>query len=746
MGVLTAKKYNAFLQNRNGEKTPSLRNFFAPKFSIKGTEPPSKKYPQSPANTTYTQGIADIFWQQVVQHITNVVTAKKFHNDGVGSMPPLNSVGLKPYAIERASRLKALMLRALNSSHFYKVLSLWLICVVCSPATAQMDSVMLKTVELKANKPQKNGFESLKIDSIALKEYASANLADLLSGNTAIYIKNYSPGGLALPSFRGTGPQHTAIYWNGIPINSSMNSVLDFNLIPIFALDEITVGYGPASLKNGTGGIGGDVALNNKPNTTNGLDISGGAGIGSFGAHKYFGKADYGNGHWVNSTRVYYNEALNDFSFQNLTLLNAPEQTETHASFDNFGIFHQTGFESVNSLFTADLWFHRSFRLIPPAMDVADQGESQYDASLRTAANYTYKAPVYTYNITGGYVRDYLDYINHVDDINSKNYDAEYYLSAGASRVFKEKLKTELGISAMENNAMSQTYHSHSRLTEGLFMNDTFNASPSVLYTVILRQDVVNSLLSPFTFTLALVKEIIPGAVSFRAAAGKNYRNPSLNDLYWFPGGNPNLQTEKSWSGDMGLYLKKRVHNVVFSGNISPFCSYIDNWILWLPANAGYFEAQNLKKVFSYGLETDASVDVKKGKFTWHNKASYSLTYAINQEAVGPNDESVGKQLIYIPQQVFNISSSFIIKSYEAGLNYSINGTRYTTSDNTSYLPPYNLFGVYAVKSFHPLGYAIVLKGRVDNLFNEAYQAVAYRPMPGRYYELILTFNLFKTK
>jgi len=633
---------------------------------------------------------------------------------------------------------------------------LCLICVFCMPAKAQIDTVRLKEVELKANKAPKNGFESLKIDSIALKEYASANLADLLSGYTAIYIKNYSSGGLALPSFRGTGPQHTDIYWNGVPINSSMNSVLDFNLIPIFALDEVTVNYGPASLKDGNGGIGGDIMLNNKPNNTNGIEVSGGAGIGSFGSHKYFGKADYGNGHWVNSTRVYYNESLNDFTFQNTTLLNAPEQTETRASYDNFGIFHQTGYQDSNSIFTADIWYHRAFRLIPPAMDVEDQGESQYDASLRTAANYIYKALNYTYDITGGYIKDYLDYINHTDQVNSKNHDDRYYLSASASCIYMEKLKVQLGANEEEDDAISQTYTFHSRFTESLFLNDTFNASPSSFYTVILRQDVVEDAIgrdvmhrvstSPFTFTMAMEKDIIPGALSFRASVGKNYRMPSLNDMYWYPGGNTNLQTEQSWSGDLGICWRKNIKNMYFNGNISPFFSHIDNWILWLPANAGYFISQNLKKVYSYGLEMDASADVKKGKLIWHNKASYSLTYAINQEAIDANDGSVGKQLIYIPQQVFNISSSIILKSNEAGLNYSINGVRYTTSDNTSFLPSYDLLGIYVAKSFHPFGYAIVLKGRIDNLLNETYQAVAYRPMPGRYYELILTFNLFKTK
>ena len=53
--------------------------------------------------------------------------------------------------------------------------------------------------------------------------------ADYLCSNSSFYIKQY--GALATPTFRGTSSSHTLILWNGIPINSSANGIIDFSSI-----------------------------------------------------------------------------------------------------------------------------------------------------------------------------------------------------------------------------------------------------------------------------------------------------------------------------------------------------------------------------------------------------------------------------------------------------------------------------------------------------------------------------------
>lgn len=43
------------------------------------------------------------------------------------------------------------------------------------------------------------------------------------------------------------------------------------------------------------------------------------------------------------------------------------------------------------------------------------------------------------------------------------------------------------------------------------------------------------------------------GSVVVRASAARNYRYPTLNDLYFRPGGNKNLKPERGWTFDAGL-------------------------------------------------------------------------------------------------------------------------------------------------------------------------------------------------
>src|SRR4051812_12993113 len=70
------------------------------------------------------------------------------------------------------------------------------------------------------------------IDSLALAQHNSTNLADLLADESPVFIKSYGLGSLATTSFRGGSANHTAILWNGFNINSPMNGQLDLSLVP----------------------------------------------------------------------------------------------------------------------------------------------------------------------------------------------------------------------------------------------------------------------------------------------------------------------------------------------------------------------------------------------------------------------------------------------------------------------------------------------------------------------------------
>jgi len=77
---------------------------------------------------------------------------------------------------------------------------------------------------------------------------------------------------------------------------------------------------------------------------------------------------------------------------------------------------------------------------------------------------------------------------------------------------------------------------------------------------------------------------------------------------------------------------------------------------------------------------------------------------------------------------------------------YNAYSERFTTSSNDltrrHRLYPYFMNDISAGNSFHLKRVDLSLELKVNNLFNETYHTVLYRPMPGRNYQLILKIQI----
>ena len=72
-----------------------------------------------------------------------------------------------------------------------------------------------------------------------------------------------------------------------------------------------------------------------------------------------------------------------------------------------------------------------------------------------------------------------------------------------------------------------------------------------------LREELYDDEFSPLIPALFVDGELIRGGkLVLKGSLSRNYRYPTLNDLYFQPGGNPDLKPEKGWSYDVGLDLQ----------------------------------------------------------------------------------------------------------------------------------------------------------------------------------------------
>jgi len=194
------------------------------------------------------------------------------------------------------------------------------------------------------------GVKETVLDTFILKEKASQSLSDLLSENTSVFIKSNGRGAMATASFRGTASSHTQVSWNGISVNSPMLGMVDFSLIPVYIIDDLTLKHGAASLSDRGGGIGGSINLENRPDWGEKSEFRYIQGIGSYRTFDEFLQVGVGNRKIRSKTRLYHNSSQNDYTFINRGIgnldpetgeVNNPLDTNINAAYLRYGMVHR---------------------------------------------------------------------------------------------------------------------------------------------------------------------------------------------------------------------------------------------------------------------------------------------------------------------------------------------------------------------------------------------------------------------
>lgn len=594
-----------------------------------------------------------------------------------------------------------------------------------------LETISLKEVVIRAVPYAEYGvgLRVQQLDSNFVRGNPTSSLGDLLQQHTDAYIKAYGSGMLQSISLRGTAAGHTAVLWNGVNIASPTLGETDFSTIPLLAADRLVLLQGGSSALVGSDAIGGALVIES------GVDNSAlapGLLTAYRSTHQWIFNIHSG---WRFSerlkafTQLYGTQSANLFTNR----LVEPNIRVDYAPF-RWGGFRQELFYKLSQKAQFDIytWYHeQDIRLI-------SNRARQWSRSLRMIGRYHDLHQLLQLSV----VRDFMEY-NHMSRIATTQWQAQYHYE----HQWAERLQSRVGWTAtLIQSDVDQYEGKPTRQQLEAFFFTQWSPADWLQAALNLRRVWVNGYQPPFAPSLGIEARLLERDRWQWALGGStsyNYKLPSLNALFWQPGGKPDLRPES------GLYfvafseLKAELGLLHWQWHLEGFRNHIRDWILWQPTDAGYWSPDNLQEVMVRGLQTSLKQEWLFSNMRLTATLQYTFTQALSQNTTSTSPSyHTDKQLPYTPRHRWAFQSGLDYGRWASFLFYQWSGIRYTSLDNQAWLQPF-----YTL-DWHLSYRAKVAKLKVDcslavlNLTDVVYAQVQNQPMPGRQYQLSLRVNL----
>lgn len=627
-------------------------------------------------------------------------------------------------------------------------------------ALAQNDTVYLQSVEVTSsyisNKVSKNTMER-RIDTAIIKRLETVSLSQLLIQHSPVFIKTYGPGSTASASFRGTTASHTLVLWNGMQLNSPTLGEVDFSTIPVFFTDEISLQWGSKTSAN-SGGLGGVVNIGNTQKFNEGLILDVRQTYGSFNTWGSYLTLGYSGKNIMARVKAYRNSSDNDFTYTNIATIPHQEMKQKNADFVDYGFMPELQVRFKNSLLTLVSWnqfSHRNYPQIMPNVFNNTQEYADNDFS-RNLLSYKYYWNSGRIEVKSAYFHEQQNYF--LESYTSNGKPVTQNNSLNKSDVFRQIVdlqqdlykswKLYAKIQYDYEKVESSNYSQNSSSSPKRNLLSFYAAVDGKIYKdldlrLTLRNDLVNSKSEGFFPTATLVYRLpFVKGLNFNLGYSHNYRNPSLNDLYWNPGGNEDLKSEKgkTFDLDVNYFYEKDNFNIDVKAGL--YYSKVQDWIQWVPTNYRYWMPKNVSEVLARGLELHFDANYKYALWSFSLSGNYVYSHTTDESEYAQQYGSDGKQLIYIPLHHANAFAEVKWKTWNLNYTFEFTGERNTSMNDNEFfayqLPYYMLHHISFGKQLNKFR----LELRVNNLTDADYQTVLWRAMPGRSYEIYLEFKL----
>ncbi len=577
-----------------------------------------------------------------------------------------------------------------------------------------------------------------------IKNLNGGKLYDIINYCGGIHLKSYSGiNSLKTISFNGLGAEHTAVLLNGIKLNSQQNSQVDLSLIPVENVERVEILSGGFGSLYGSDASGGVVNIKteefnfykDKKYNFNWLINS---AAGSYGYY-YFGVSTFLKNNNSSLNIGYSKEKSNnnyDFFFHNG--LNIEKRQRENASFSGNKFYLNSDIKLLKDFRLKYFGYYYILdRNLPQDLNsIFSLNEKQKDRSFVNIFQTEYKNKnEFTLKTQFGYQENIINY--EAGTIFNDYYRNRNYVLQAEGAKMTNKINLYAGAEVNYNTFESSTIKDISRTLTGVFLTgelnfiNNFKIYPSLRYET--ASDVnYKKLYSKLGINF---KPFDDENFHLRASISNNGRIPAFNDLYWVPGGNPNLKPESAINFDFGVIygfelfgnniIDISYKNILMNDKIT--WVYNNNIGLWNPVNIG----KSRSDIFSFDLKSQIYIN-KNILLSINTNYTYNLAKKTNEDFQG--DLSFNKQIPYVPVDLLKFNLSLNYKDAGINLFYNLIGKRYADAENNNSLSPAGILDANIYYNFI-FGYLkLRLTMEINNITNTDYSIMPGYPMPLRNY------------
>ncbi|MGO9308808.1 MAG: TonB-dependent receptor plug domain-containing protein [Spirochaetia bacterium] len=636
----------------------------------------------------------------------------------------------------------------------------------CVPAWAQqtpeLNEIVVTATRVDSSVLDSPSFVTV-ITQKDIQESGAADLAGVLSQQSGIVVNDYgTPGQTKTVSIRGSTSSQVLVLVDGIRQNSSFDGFVDLSRIPVDNIDHIEIVQGGASSLWGTGAVGGVINIITKKATGPSIDLA--ITNGSYIPHDGYAVTETGSSFASASATSLFDNQKVSLSLAgkagDVGLTGGGSFTRAANAFvwddtSSFGDWRQrnnaqdlaqdayTGFDLplLGGSFSAKGSFDHSLIGVPGSVSFITSQATQEDTTAKGSFGYStnsFFTDSLTFDLKGSYQYAQEIYDDPLSPPTSTHTTNSVSLDLTQKLAASEEVSAVYGGSASYEAANSTNLTSEKdRLSTAGFLSVPFSLLQVLTITPAIRYDYYSDFPGFLSYQFGAVL-LLSETTSLKASFGSAYRVPTFSDLYWTDSygdvGNPNLQPETSYSGELGLaFAGKRL-----SLEASVFGRLVFNQIDWdftqYPATP-----VNISESFLPGAEVHATANVTD---QFSLEADYAFIYSLLLQYLGQSYQVTDNVRVpFVPLHNLTVSGRYTngIHAFKLALQYV--SEKFIDAANTAStsLPGYVVMNAgYKIATTDSMTFSIDLLNILDTLYFTQY---GY-PMPPFSAELGMQLHL----